>query len=118
MSLSWSDWLTERRWYAGRTRQLSAAEPARTVALRDDLDLVLLDVSYADGSSERYQVVVRWDDGAADADAATIGTVGGRVARDALFDPDAASHLLSLIDESATVGSPGDERLKGSPCAA
>ena len=115
-NLPWSEWLLKQRWYAGRTRELSSAEPVHTVALRDDLDLVLLEVSYTNGSSERYQVIVRWDGGAAEAatwdggpivdeylDIATIGADGDRTAYDALYDPSAAKYLLTLIDSSATV---------------
>ena len=105
-TLPWSEWLVEQRWYAGRTRELFAAEPAHTVALRDDLDLVLLDVSYTNGTSERYQVIVRWDSGPIEeyADIATIGAHGDRTAYDALYDPSAAKYLLTLVDSSATVG--------------
>jgi maltokinase len=116
MNLPFDEWIVGQRWYAGRNRELSSAEPAVAVSLRDDLDLVLLDVSYSDGSSERYQVIVRWDAGAADAAAsgggpiaeflavATIGADGDRVAYDALYDPADAKYLLSLVDSSATVG--------------
>ena len=115
MNLPFDEWLPQQRWYAGRSRELSSAEPGVVVPLRDDLDLVLLDVSYTDGSSERYQVIVRWDTGAADAatstksiaeflKVATIGTDGDRTAYDALYNPADAEFLLSLVDSSATVG--------------
>ena len=104
-NLPWSEWLPEQRWYAGRTRELSSAEPAHTVSLRDDLDLVLLAVSYTDGSSERYQVIVRWGSGPIEEyeGVATIGADGDRTAYDALYDPTAATYLLTLVDSSATV---------------
>lgn len=84
-----TEYLTQQRWYAGRNRQLTDAQPALVEPLRADVDLVLLDVSYEDGPGERYQVVLRRGE----------GEVG-----DALGDPEVANLLLGLIAESATVG--------------
>lgn len=121
MTLPFEEWLPQQRWYAGRSRELAAVRQVGRTVLRDDLDLVLLETSYTDGSSERYQVLVRWNFGAADAatsdngpidnefiKVATIGADGDRTAYDALYDPAAAQYLLSLIDSSATVGSGSD----------
>ena len=120
MNLPFDEWIVQQRWYAGRNRELSSTAPAVVVSLRDDLDLVLLDVTYTEGPSERYQVIVRWDAGAADAatssgspifeflNIATIGAEGDRTAYDALYKPADAKYLLSLVDSSAAVGSPDD----------
>jgi maltokinase len=71
--------------------------------LRDGLDLVLVDVSYTDGSAERYQVIVTWDTAPVPefTIVATIGTEGEHTAYDALYDSSAAQSLLSLMDTSA-----------------
>src|SRR5258707_9350584 len=117
MNLPIDEWLPQQRWYAGRNRELSSAEPDFVVALRDDLDLVLLDVSYTDGSSERYQVIVRWDTGPIEeySSVATIGDDDDRTAYDALYNPADAKYLLSLFDSSTTVG---DVRFGKEPGAA
>lgn len=106
MALNYADWLTEQRWYAGRGRELTGVHTTLSVPVRDDLDLVLLDANFADATSDRYQVLVRWTGTtkAEHAGAATIGVDGVRTAHDALHDPDAASHLLALIAGSQTVG--------------
>jgi maltokinase len=108
MNLPFDAWIVQQRWYAGRNRELSSAAPAVVVSLRDDLDLVLLDVTYTEGPSQRYQVIARWDAGPIEeyADIATIGAEGDRTAYDALYNPADAKYLLSLVDSSATVGPP------------
>ncbi|MDH6195413.1 maltokinase [Mycobacterium frederiksbergense] len=113
MNLEFGDWLTQQRWYAGRGRELLTVTPSLVIALSameegagQDIDLTLLRVSYADGSAEHYQVIVKWDADPIDeySSVATIGSVGGRTGYDALYDQDAARYLLQLIDDSATVG--------------
>ncbi|WP_099022822.1 maltokinase N-terminal cap-like domain-containing protein [Mycolicibacterium palauense] len=106
MSLPFLEWLPEQRWYAGRGRELSSAEPVSVTPLRADLDLMLVEAVYADGASERYQVLVKWDSEplAEYSAVATIGADHDRIGYDALYDHHAASYLLSLIDASRPVG--------------
>jgi len=104
--LPFAEWLPHQRWYAGRTRTLVTAEPAVVTALDPGLDHVILDVSYADGGTERYQVFVGWEQAPRDdlVAGATIGADGDRTGYDALYDESAARRLLGLIAGGDPVG--------------
>lgn len=104
--LPWSQWLPQQRWYAGRNRTMTSAQLHTAAPLRDGLELALIDVSYTDGSAERYQIVVQWDSQplAEYGQVATIGTVGQHIAYDALYQADSARLLLSLIDSDEVIG--------------
>lgn len=105
MTLPFIDWLPAQRWYAGRARELISAVAEVVVALDEDLDLMLLDARYADGGSERYQVVVAWD-GEPIAEYAELSRIGGDGARtgyDALYVPAAVTRLLGLMDANSVV---------------
>ncbi|GID29660.1 maltokinase N-terminal cap-like domain-containing protein [Paractinoplanes brasiliensis] len=106
MTLPFAEWLPQQRWYAGRSRTVSSVKQASTTTLDENLDLVLVDVEYTDGSSERYQIVVAWGSGpiVEYSEVATIGADGERIGYDALYDPGAARKLLALIAAGGTVG--------------
>jgi maltokinase len=107
MTLPFADWLPHQRWYAGRNRTIEHVEPARVTRLADDLDHMLLDVSYVDGGVDRYQVFVGWDHGpvAEFSGVARIGVADGRTGFDALYEEGAARRILTGIANNVTIDS-------------
>ncbi|GAA2877124.1 maltokinase [Actinoplanes cyaneus] len=107
MTLPYAEWLPKQRWYAGRSRVLADVKQASATPLGQDLELVLIDVSYTDGSSERYQLIVGRGAELLP-EYSTVATIGtddqGRPAYDALYSPEAARYLLGLVDASEPVG--------------
>ena len=61
VNVRWAEWLPRQRWYAGRTRTLTSAT-VHTVIPLENSEIVLVDTRYADGSTDRYQVLVAYDE--------------------------------------------------------
>ncbi|MDQ6607058.1 MAG: phosphotransferase [Actinomycetota bacterium] len=95
------DWLQQQRWYASKSRSVSAIELAETVALHDDpaLVIVLAQARFATGTHELYQLPLGIRGaGEAAVPAPPILEADGWTVFDALQDSRLALELLRRID--------------------
>src|SRR5438270_13787167 len=81
------DWIQEQRWYASKSRNVSALEIVENVVLRHEppLVLALVQARFATGTHELYQLPI------------------GMKRFDALTDPTAALELLRRIDSGEEI---------------
>lgn len=115
------DWLPHQRWFGGKGRPISAVrwQPAPPLATGQlELHLLLVEVHYADGGKETYQVPLSmrreaWDDIAP----ALVAEHDGCWWYDAPHDPDAATLLLDSLRAQSAVGTLSFHRLGEIPPA-
>ncbi len=98
------DWVVEQRWFASKSREVAHTNVLDAILLgeRDPLlTLLLVEVRFATGTHEVYQVPVglrpareKWQDG-------VITQLDGWTVYDALRDPAYGSRLLELIHADA-----------------
>ena len=118
------EWLTKRRWFASKAREVASFGAIAAVTVRPDdplLVIALVEARFHTGTHELYQVPIGlrpvdegWSEG-------VIGTVEGWTVYDALKDPAYALAVLELMRAGAVVESAGgvaqfaptDERLPG-----
>jgi maltokinase len=94
-------WLPEQRWFAGKHRSVQAVTPVSAVALGDvqpRLDHLVVQVEYATGEPEQYQVLVGWRTMLSEKlEHVRIGTVGDYVGYAGLWDDELADLLLAAL---------------------
>jgi len=104
-------WLVEQRWYASKSRGVTAIEPIERLELSEELSLVLVQARFATGTHELYQLLLHQRqeapggqpppeavDGAAAAPIARRGTLA---LYDATAEPQPALELLARIEACA-----------------
>ena len=101
-------WLPQQRWYGGKGTAITAVRVDSETRLPGEADvrLALLEVDAADGSTERYQLLVGRRTGELEhrLEHAVIGEVGGALAYDAVHDHDAMAALLGLLSRGGALG--------------
>lgn len=104
------DWLPTQRWFAAKGRAITSVSVVAATPLRTDgvplLDHVLVTVAFDDaGPAQHYQLYVARDEHPrGEVEHVTIGSVGGHVAYDGLWDPRVSEWLLGAIRDGATAG--------------
>ena len=81
------DWLREQRWFASKSQSLTGLDVVEEAAIDDELALAMVQVHFATGSHELYQLVL--DPNSDDLDV--------------LNDGQRAHHLLAAIDDAREV---------------
>jgi trehalose synthase-fused probable maltokinase len=80
-------WLREQRWFASKSQSLSGVDVVEEAAIDDELSLAMVQVHFATGSHELYQLV--------------LGSDPEKF--DVLSDGQQAHHLLAAIDDAREV---------------
>ncbi len=83
------DWLSRQRWFASKTQSLVGVDILEEGALTDELALTLMQVQFATGRHELYQVLLAQKD--------------GQVMFDVLGQPSYAHALMEAIDHNREV---------------
>jgi maltokinase len=103
-----TEWLPGQRWFGGKGRPVTSMRVADDVSLLEGdpaLHDVIVEIAYADGDVEHYQVLVGLRrDNQERGEQAAIGVLGDALAYDAVHDPELMSVLLSGIAVSRQVG--------------
>jgi maltokinase len=82
-------WLREQRWFASKSQALSGLEVVEEAAIDDQLSLAVVQVQFATGAHELYQLLMTQDE--ADDDV------------DVLAEPQHAHRLLAAIDQAREI---------------
>lgn len=100
-----AQWLPRQRWFGGKGRTIDAVVEVSTTVLATDIRLVIVHVSYADGLSEDYQLLLGRRPHVEDRlEHAVLGTVDEAQVYDAVHDPDCLSALLHHFAAGAQLG--------------
>ncbi len=94
-------WLVEQRWFASKSRDLSAVNLLETLALSDGeqpLVLALVEARFSTGTHELYQVLLGARKATPADEEGTIAEAGGRELYDAVGDPDQGGVLAGFFD--------------------
>ncbi len=99
-------WLPEQRWFAGKGREVTDVSLVRAVALSGAdgplLDQLVVEVSYQQGRSDRYQLLVGYRETLPERlEHVRIGTAGALSGYAGEWDEELAETLLRLIAEGA-----------------
>src|SRR5579875_1735586 len=83
------EWLREQRWFASKSQTLCGLEVLEEAVIGDQRTLAMVQVEFATGQHELYQLVLAPD--------------GGEGGPDVLHDPNHARTLLAAIDKALEI---------------
>ena len=93
-------WIQEQRWYASKSRPISALEieACVEVSAQPPLSVLLTQARFATGAHELYQLPLSMLAPREAGDRPVVATAAGRVAIDAIADPELARELLKAME--------------------
>jgi len=96
-------WIEQQRWYASKSRHVTAIEIEERVQIADSppLLLAIVQARFASSSHELYQLPLTFLAPAESSGRSPIATTGSWAAIDSVADPDLVRDLLRRIDEEA-----------------